>query len=148
RKGTAEVNPTLTRDRVKTLLGGFTGKRILVLGDVMLDEFIWGSVRRISPEAPVPIVEVIGESYILGGAGNVAANIRALGGAPILTGIVGKDSAADRVQHLMREIGIEDSALLTDDRPTTVKRRIIAHNQQIVRTDRESRNPLTLDRNK
>jgi D-beta-D-heptose 7-phosphate kinase/D-beta-D-heptose 1-phosphate adenosyltransferase len=141
------MKPALTRDRVKTLLGGFTGKRILVLGDVMLDEFIWGSVRRISPEAPVPIVEVSGESYVLGGAGNVAANIRALGGIPVLAGIIGKDSAADRVRFLMSELGMESSALLTDDRPTTVKRRIIAHNQQIVRTDRESREPLTSDRN-
>jgi D-beta-D-heptose 7-phosphate kinase/D-beta-D-heptose 1-phosphate adenosyltransferase len=139
--------PALTRDRVKTLLSGFTGKRILVLGDVMLDEFIWGSVRRISPEAPVPVVEVSGESYVLGGAGNVAANIRALGGIPILAGIVGKDPAADRVRQLMSELGMEGSALLTDDRPTTVKRRVIAHNQQIVRTDRESREPLTHDRN-
>jgi D-beta-D-heptose 7-phosphate kinase/D-beta-D-heptose 1-phosphate adenosyltransferase len=137
----------LARDRVRTLLGAFTGKRILVLGDVMLDEFIWGSVRRISPEAPVPVVEVSGESYLLGGAGNVAANIHALAGIPILAGIVGKDSAADRVRHLMSELGMETSALLTDDRPTTVKRRIIAHNQQIVRTDRESRDPLTNDRN-
>jgi D-glycero-beta-D-manno-heptose-7-phosphate kinase len=141
------MKPALTRDRVKTLLGGFTGKRILVLGDVMLDEFIWGSVRRISPEAPVPVVEVSGESYILGGAGNVAGNICALGGNPILAGIIGKDPAADRVRHLMSELGMEASALLTDDRPTTVKRRVIAHNQQIVRTDRESREPLTIDRN-
>jgi D-beta-D-heptose 7-phosphate kinase/D-beta-D-heptose 1-phosphate adenosyltransferase len=141
------MKPALTRDRVRTLLGGFTGKRILVLGDVMLDEFIWGSVRRISPEAPVPIVEVSGESYTLGGAGNVAANIRALGGIPILAGIIGKDTAADRVRHLMSELGMECSALLTDERPTTVKRRVIAHNQQIVRTDRESREPLTTDRN-
>ena len=135
------------RDRVKTLLNGIAGKRILVLGDVMLDEFIWGSVRRISPEAPVPVVEVSGESYILGGAGNVAANIRSLGGIPILAGIIGMDSAADRVRQLMTELGMEDSALLTDNRPTTVKRRVIAHNQQIVRTDRESREPLTGDRN-
>ncbi len=142
------MKPNLSRDRVKALLSGFTGKRILVLGDVMLDEFIWGSVRRISPEAPVPVVEVSGESYILGGAGNVAANIRALAGIPILAGIVGKDPAADRVRQLMSEIGIEGSALLTDDRPTTVKRRIIAHNQQIVRTDLESRAPLATDRNK
>jgi D-beta-D-heptose 7-phosphate kinase/D-beta-D-heptose 1-phosphate adenosyltransferase len=141
------MNAALTRDRVKTLLGGFTGKRILVLGDVMLDEFIWGSVRRISPEAPVPVVEVSGESYVLGGAGNVAANIRALGGIPVLAGIVGKDPAAERVRHLMSELGMEVSALLPDDRPTTVKRRVIAHNQQIVRTDRESREPLTKDRN-
>jgi len=140
--------PRLTRERVKTLLGGFNGKSILVLGDVMLDEFIWGSVCRISPEAPVPVVEVTGESYILGGAGNVAANIRALGGAPVLAGIVGMDSAADRVRQLMTEIGIETSALVSDDRPTTVKRRIIAHNQQIVRADRESRAPLPAERNK
>jgi D-glycero-beta-D-manno-heptose-7-phosphate kinase len=137
----------LTRDRVRTLLGGFAGKRILVLGDVMLDEFIWGSVRRISPEAPVPVVEVSGESYILGGAGNVAANIRSLAGIPILAGIIGKDSAADRVSQLMKDLGMESSALLTADRPTTVKRRVIAHNQQIVRTDRESREPLTGERN-
>jgi D-beta-D-heptose 7-phosphate kinase/D-beta-D-heptose 1-phosphate adenosyltransferase len=141
------MTPALTRDRVKTLLGGFTGKRILVLGDVMLDEFIWGSVRRISPEAPVPVVEVSGESYVLGGAGNVAANIRALGGVPILAGVIGKDSAADRLRHLMSELGMDGSALLPDDRPTTVKRRIIAHNQQIVRTDRESRDPLSNERN-
>jgi D-beta-D-heptose 7-phosphate kinase/D-beta-D-heptose 1-phosphate adenosyltransferase len=141
------MKPALTRDRVRTLLGGFAGKRILVLGDVMLDEFIWGSVRRISPEAPVPVVEVSGESYILGGAGNVAANIRSLGGIAILAGIIGKDSAAERVRHLMNELGMDGSALLTDDRPTTVKRRVLAHNQQIVRTDRESREPLTTDRN-
>jgi len=141
------MKPALTRERVKTILGGFTGKRILVLGDVMLDEFIWGSVRRISPEAPVPVVEVSGESYLLGGAGNVAANIRSLSGIPILAGVVGKDPAGERVRHLMREFGMEDSALFTDGRPTTVKRRVIAHNQQIVRTDRESREPLSTDRN-
>jgi len=138
---------TLSRDRVKTLLGGFTGKRVLVLGDVMLDEFIWGNVRRISPEAPVPVVEVRGESYILGGAGNVAANIQALDGIPILIGIVGKDAASDRVRNLVREIGIEGSTLLPDDRPTTVKTRIVAHNQQIVRADRESRMSLSAECN-
>ena len=142
------MNPTLTRDRAKAILDGFTGKRILVLGDVMLDEFIWGSVRRISPEAPVPVVEVRSETYLLGGAGNVAANIRALDGIPILAGVVGKDSAADRVRNLIRESGIEGSALLSDDRPTTVKTRVVAHNQQIVRTDRESRAPLSAERNK
>jgi D-beta-D-heptose 7-phosphate kinase/D-beta-D-heptose 1-phosphate adenosyltransferase len=139
---------TLSRDRVKTLLGGMSGKRILILGDVMLDEFIWGTVRRISPEAPVPVVEVRGESYILGGAGNVAANIRALDGVAILVGVVGKDAAAGRVYDLIREQGIEGSALLTDNRPTTVKTRVVAHNQQVVRADRESREPLSCDRNK
>jgi rfaE bifunctional protein kinase chain/domain len=141
------MNQTLTRDRVQALLGGFTGKRILVLGDVMLDEFIWGSVRRISPEAPVPVVEVREESYVLGGAGNVAANIQSLDGTSVLIGILGKDSAADRVQSLIRAMGIEGSGLLPDDRPTTVKTRIVAHNQQIVRADRESRAALSADRN-
>ena len=142
------MKPVLTRDRVRTLLGSFAGKRILVLGDVMLDEFIWGSVRRISPEAPVPVVEVSRESYTLGGAGNVAANIQALAGIPILAGIVGKDPEADRLRDLMSALGMESSAVLTDDRPTTIKRRVIAHNQQIVRTDRESREPLPGDRNR
>jgi len=139
---------SLPRNHVKNLLGGMTGKRILILGDVMLDEFIWGTVRRISPEAPVPVVEVRGESYILGGAGNVAANVQALGGVAILVGIVGKDAAAGRVHDLIREHGIEGSALLADDRATTVKTRVVAHNQQVVRTDRESREPLSCDRNK
>jgi D-beta-D-heptose 7-phosphate kinase/D-beta-D-heptose 1-phosphate adenosyltransferase len=139
---------SLSRKRVKNLLGGMTGKRILILGDVMLDEFIWGTVRRISPEAPVPVVEVRGESYILGGAGNVAANVQALGGIAILVGVVGKDAAAGRVHDLIREHGIEGSALLADDRATTVKTRVVAHNQQVVRTDRESREPLSCDRNK
>src|SRR5947208_1843352 len=89
-KGIAHMNPTLSHNRVEHLLGGFAGKRILVVGDVMLDEFIWGSVRRISPEAPVPVVEVRGESYVLGGAGNVAANIQALDGISVLIGILGK----------------------------------------------------------
>lgn len=142
------MNTTLARDRVKTLLGGFTGKRILVLGDVMLDEFIWGTVGRISPEAPVPVVEVRGETYILGGAGNVAANIQSLEGIPILVGILGKDGASDRVRSLIRERGIEGAALLGDDRPTTVKTRIVAHNQQIVRADRESREALSAECNK
>lgn len=140
------MNPTLTRERVQQLVGGFSGKHVLVLGDVMLDEFIWGSVRRISPEAPVPVVEVKSESYLLGGAGNVAANIRALDGIPVLVGIIGKDAAAERVLELVRNSGIESSALLHDDRPTTVKTRIVAHGQQIVRTDRESRTPLSAER--
>lgn len=142
------MNRTLTRDRVKALIGGFAGKRVLVLGDVMLDEFIWGSVRRISPEAPVPVVEVRSETYLLGGAGNVAANIRALDGVPILVGVIGKDAAADRVMNLTREIGIDGSALLPDDRPTTVKSRVVAGNQQVVRMDRESRASLSAESNK
>lgn len=134
------------RNRAEQLISGFEGKRVLVLGDIMLDEFIWGKVRRISPEAPVPVVEVARETYLLGGAGNVAANIRALDGVPIPVGVVGRDFAAERVIELFGAKGIESSSLLRDERPTTLKTRIIAHGQQIVRADRESKLPLTAAR--
>jgi D-beta-D-heptose 7-phosphate kinase/D-beta-D-heptose 1-phosphate adenosyltransferase len=133
----------MTRARIEKLIAGFSGKRILVLGDVMLDEFIWGRVRRISPEAPVPVVDVTEETYHLGGAGNVAANIRALGGVPIPIGVIGQDAGAEQVLALMAEKGIESSGLARDSRPTTRKTRIIARSQQtsqqIVRADREIR---------
>jgi D-glycero-beta-D-manno-heptose-7-phosphate kinase len=114
----------------------------------MLDEFIWGKVRRISPEAPVPVVEVARESYHLGGAGNVAAGLSALGAIPIPIGLVGDDYAAKRFADLLNEHTIEPSGLISDtSRPTTLKTRIVAHNQQIVRADRESKTPLSEDRN-
>ena len=133
----------MNRTRVEELLNQFTGKTILIVGDVMLDEFIWGKVGRISPEAPVPIVEVTSETYKLGGAANVAANIRELGGKPIPIGVIGKDETGNRVLELLKELGIEGFAVARDDRPTTLKTRIIAHNQQIVRADWESRQPLS-----
>ena len=136
------MNPSLNRPRVEQLLNQFAGKKILIVGDVMLDEFIWGKVGRISPEAPVPVVEVVDETYRLGGSGNVVANIHALDGTPFPIGILGRDDAADRLLSLTSEIGIDISGLLRDDRPTTLKTRVIAHNQQIVRTDRESRKAL------
>jgi D-glycero-beta-D-manno-heptose-7-phosphate kinase len=139
---------TLNRVRADQLISSFAGKRILVLGDVMLDEFIWGKVRRISPEAPVPVVEVARESYHLGGAGNVAAGLSALGAIPIPIGLVGEDYAAKRFADLLNEQTIEPSGLISDtSRPTTLKTRIVAHNQQIVRADRESKTPLSEDRN-
>ncbi len=135
---------TLNRTRANQLISAFSGKRVLVLGDVMLDEFIWGKVRRISPEAPVPVVEVSNETYHLGGAGNVAANIKALGGFPVPVGLIGQDLAAERLIELLKTEGIEASGLLTaPGRPTTVKTRIVAHSQQIVRADRESKAPLS-----
>lgn len=133
----------MNRARVEEILNQFSSQTILIVGDVMLDEFIWGKVRRISPEAPVPIVEVTNETYKLGGAGNVAANIRELGGKPVPIGVLGKDETGDRVQELLKELGIEGFAVARDDRPTTLKTRIIAHNQQIVRADWESRQPLS-----
>jgi D-beta-D-heptose 7-phosphate kinase/D-beta-D-heptose 1-phosphate adenosyltransferase len=133
----------LGRERAEQILADFLGKRVLVVGDVMLDEFTWGRVQRISPEAPVPVVEVMRETDGLGGAGNVAANIRALGGEPIMIGVIGRDAPADRLVSLFRELGINPGHLLADDRRTTLKTRIIANNQQVVRTDREDRTPIS-----
>jgi D-beta-D-heptose 7-phosphate kinase/D-beta-D-heptose 1-phosphate adenosyltransferase len=139
---------TLSRTRADQLISGFAGKRVVVLGDVMLDQFIWGKVRRISPEAPVPVVEVANETCHLGGAGNVAANIRALGGVPVPIGLIGDDIAAGQLRDILKTSGIEASGLLTaPGRPTTVKTRVIAHSQQIVRTDRESKAPITTESN-
>jgi D-beta-D-heptose 7-phosphate kinase/D-beta-D-heptose 1-phosphate adenosyltransferase len=114
------------------------GRRVFVLGDVMLDEFVWGKVARISPEAPVPVVEVTDHSFHLGGAGNVASNVRSLGGEAILAGVIGEDAAGERVRSSVSAAGIEPLlAVASGGRPTTVKTRIIAHHQQVVRADRE-----------
>ncbi len=130
----------LSRERAATLTGAFAGKRIVVLGDVMLDEFIWGRVRRISPEAPVPVVEVDRQTLALGGAGNVTSNLVALGAAPTPIGVVGNDSDAERLRAAFHDVGVNTDGLVIDaDRPTTIKTRVIAHSQQVVRADRESR---------
>jgi rfaE bifunctional protein kinase chain/domain len=123
---------------------GFSGKRILVLGDLMLDRFIWGSVSRISPEAPVPVVEIKKESTCLGGAANVASNIRSLGGIPVPLGIIGADYEGDRLRDEFRSLGSPTGGLVVDKgRPTSIKTRIIAHHQQVCRTDREDKSPLS-----
>lgn len=128
----------LTSDSARRLLRRLDGVRVLVLGDVMLDAFVWGRAARLSPEAPVPVVEVSHESHHLGGAANVAANVRALGGQAVLAGLVGADDAGRRVQAALAEAGIESAlSVATDGRPTTLKTRIVAQHQQIVRTDRE-----------
>jgi D-beta-D-heptose 7-phosphate kinase/D-beta-D-heptose 1-phosphate adenosyltransferase len=133
----------MNRPRVEQILRSFSKTPILILGDIMLDEFIWGKVARISPEAPVPVVEVVDETYRLGGSANVAATIRALDGIPIPIGVVGTDAASQRIDELLHESGIDTHGILRADRPTTLKTRIIAHNQQVVRTDRENRSPLS-----
>ncbi|QQS44923.1 MAG: D-glycero-beta-D-manno-heptose-7-phosphate kinase [Acidobacteriota bacterium] len=121
----------------------FSRRRIVVLGDLMLDEFIWGEVRRISPEAPVPVVEVRRETLNLGGAGNVVSNLRALGAEAVPIGLIGADDAALRIRERFLEIGAETGGLITDPaRPTTRKTRIVAHSQQMVRADREDRSPV------
>jgi rfaE bifunctional protein kinase chain/domain len=113
-------------------------RRVLVVGDVMLDEFLWGRVSRISPEAPVPVVEVTRHSFHLGGAGNVAANVRSLGGAATLVATVGDDAAGAHVREAVASAGISSRLVVSPGgRPTTVKTRIVAHHQQVVRADRE-----------
>ena len=136
--------PGLTLDALRRRVEGFAGKRLLVLGDLMLDEYVWGEVGRISPEAPVPIVEAQRQSYGLGGAANVVNNVRALGGQVIVAGIIGQDANGAILTHELEKVGADVSGLLTDPtRPTTSKLRVVAHSQQnsqqIVRIDRESR---------
>lgn len=128
---------------LRAIVARFAGRRLLVLGDLMLDRYLWGRVDRISPEAPVPIVEVERESFALGGAGNVAANLKALGAEPILVGVVGTDPDGAQLRAAFEQRGIDTGSLVVDEtRPTTVKTRIIAHSQQVVRADRESRAEL------
>ncbi len=115
---------------------------ILIVGDVMLDRHIWGEVERISPEAPVPVVDVNRETSVPGGASNVANNVAGLGANAILLGIVGEDDYGRELKTLLEKNGIDVSGLMADkSRPTTVKTRVIAHNQQVVRIDREMRRP-------
>jgi D-beta-D-heptose 7-phosphate kinase/D-beta-D-heptose 1-phosphate adenosyltransferase len=119
-------------------------RKVVVLGDVMLDEFVWGDVTRISPEAPVPVVDIQRESFHLGGAANVLANLVALGARASVVGVVGDDPAGERLRSSLRAAGADqDEYLVTDEhRPSTVKTRIIAHSQLVVRADRESRRPV------
>ena len=127
-------------------LSQFPERRIGVLGDYMLDEFIWGRVSRVSPEAPVPVLEVTEQTASPGGAGNVVANIVALGGRPVPFGILGRDDPSRRLRALLRKMGVPTANLLTDNsRHTTVKTRIIevARKHQLVRADRETRSPAS-----
>jgi rfaE bifunctional protein kinase chain/domain len=135
----------LTRKRAEEIIRQFRNRNIVVLGDVMLDEFIWGDVSRISPEAPVPVVEIKRESTHLGGAANVLANLLALEAQACVIGVVGNDTAADKLRTSLRSAGgaqTEDLLIADTSRPTTIKTRIIAHNQMVVRADRERRAPV------
>lgn len=120
------------------------GRRVGVLGDMMLDRFVWGTASRLSPEAAVPVVEFVQQSDCLGGAGNVAANLIALGARVEMFGVVGDDEAGRALLGCARKLGLATDGLLADrNRPTTLKSRIIARQQQIVRVDREVREPLS-----
>jgi D-beta-D-heptose 7-phosphate kinase/D-beta-D-heptose 1-phosphate adenosyltransferase len=133
---------TLARQRATEIIHAFRGRTIVVLGDVMLDEFVWGDVTRISPEAPVPVVDIRRESVHLGGAANVLANLVALGARACVIGVVGKDAAGERLRARLSEASSlqTDEFLIVDStRPSTIKTRIIAHSQLVVRADRELR---------
>ncbi len=139
------MNPIRKKSDLNRLISRFSEVRILVIGDMMMDRFLWGKVSRISPEAPVPIVVVEDETYLLGGAANVGNNIHSLGGKVSLCGVIGDDELGQRMMKELTSKGIEGQGVLVEPgRQTTVKTRVIAHHhpyqQQLVRIDRETTN--------
>ncbi len=134
---------SIAEQRLKTLKENFKGLKIAVVGDMMLDCYFWGDVKRISPEAPVPVVEVENEFYRFGGAANCALNIEKLGGIPIPVGVIGYDNYGTIFRSLITETHISaDGIIVDEDRPTTAKTRVIADNQHVVRIDKESKEYL------
>ena len=130
----------ISNKRLNDLKKGFDGKRIAVIGDMMLDGYFWGDVKRISPEAPVPVLEVEDEFFRFGGAANVAFNILTLGGIPVPVGVIGNDNYGNIFSSLLKEKNIEhDGIIIDNDRPTTTKTRVIANSQHVVRIDKESK---------
>ncbi|RME50156.1 MAG: D-glycero-beta-D-manno-heptose-7-phosphate kinase [Deltaproteobacteria bacterium] len=137
------MEPYISMKRARTLVEGFSRSSVLVVGDVIVDQYIWGRVHRISPEAPVPVVEILRENFSLGGAANVAKNIRALGGRVAICGVAGRDGMGRYLIDEFEHLGvIHDGLQAEEERPTSLKTRIIAQNQQIVRLDRETREPV------
>jgi D-beta-D-heptose 7-phosphate kinase/D-beta-D-heptose 1-phosphate adenosyltransferase len=132
----------LDRRRLERVIDDFTGVRLLVIGDLVLDEYVWGDVDRVSPEAPVPVVHVRDETMMLGGAANAARNVVALGGSVDCCSVIGDDRAGTRIRELLKDLGVDPSGLVrVAERPTTRKTRIIAQSQQVVRFDRETFEP-------
>jgi rfaE bifunctional protein kinase chain/domain len=130
----------ISNKRLKELKNNFKGKRIAIIGDMMLDIYYWGDVKRISPEAPVPVLEVENEIFRFGGAANCALNIAKLGGQPDPIGVIGYDSFGTVFNSLLSEANISHHGIIEDDhRPTTAKTRVIADSQHIVRIDKESK---------
>jgi rfaE bifunctional protein kinase chain/domain len=130
--------------RIETIIEKFPDVKVLIVGDVMLDRYLWGSVNRISPEAPVPIVNINKTSLALGGAANVAANVAGLGAKPILVGIAGKDAEAEILAECLEKANISSKFLFPiNERRTTTKTRLVAHNQHVVRFDHETTNPIS-----
>jgi D-beta-D-heptose 7-phosphate kinase/D-beta-D-heptose 1-phosphate adenosyltransferase len=137
-------NTIVKKSRALKIIDNFRSPKIMVLGDLMLDRYLWGNVERISPEAPVPVVHIDKETSNLGGAANVAANVNALGAHPLLVGVIGDDQYAAELKKNLRGKKLPISGLIVDPkRPTTVKTRIVAHSQQVVRVDRENPSEIT-----
>ena len=129
---------------LKEYVDRFPQARIFVIGDIIMDEYVWGDVSRISPEAPVPVVEVRQETKMLGGAANVVHNIATLGASPVLCGVVGEDGTGQEIINKVKEMGLKTDGVLTElDRPTSIKTRVVARNQQVVRFDRERRGDIS-----
>jgi bifunctional ADP-heptose synthase (sugar kinase/adenylyltransferase) len=136
----------MTRREAEQIVERFASKRVLVVGDLMVDEYIGGSVSRVSPEAPVLVLNAQSHVFMPGGAANVVAQIRALGAEAVLAGVVGRDVVGERLIEELRSLGADTSAVVVAaDRPTTQKTRIVAGAQQVVRVDREVRAPLPPD---
>lgn len=136
----------LTAARIEELLNRFRELKVLVAGDLMLDEFLWGNVSRISPEAPVPVVEVTGQSFYAGGAANVARNLAEFSQGVHVMGLCGADEQGQMLERLLREAGMEVSGIVQDPRRRTIlKTRVVARHQQVVRIDRESKMTPTAD---
>jgi D-beta-D-heptose 7-phosphate kinase/D-beta-D-heptose 1-phosphate adenosyltransferase len=129
---------------MKDLFKKFSKTGVLVIGDLMVDQYIWGNVKRISPEAPVPVVEVTKEDLLLGGAANVAHNIQSLGGKVFIAGTIGSDDTGKLLTNKLTAKGFNTDGIIIDsERPTTVKTRVIAHSQQVVRFDREVKSDIS-----
>ncbi len=130
--------------KLELIKRSFSGKRIVVIGDMMLDGYYWGDVKRISPEAPVPVVEISNEFHRFGGAANVALNIATLGGIPIPIGVIGNDNEGEKFKNLLAENKITSDGIFTaEDRPTTLKIRVIAQKHHLVRIDKESKKNIS-----
>ena len=133
----------MSNRRAFAIMDNFPRSGVLVVGDIMADHFIWGKVSRISPEAPVPVVEVTKDNFMLGGCANVQNNILAMGGRVHLAGVVGSDETGRRLLNEFRSRGVDTEGIVVETgRPTTLKTRIVAHGQQVVRFDREERKPI------
>ncbi|NBP64979.1 MAG: D-glycero-beta-D-manno-heptose-7-phosphate kinase, partial [Bacteroidetes bacterium] len=135
---------SITSSRASHILSQCNGKTIAVIGDIMLDRYFWGSVNRISPEAPVPVIDLEHESIHLGGAANVAGNLQALGINLLLCGVIGDDNTGAMLIDILESTGCSSAGMIRlAHRPTTVKTRIIGNNQQMLRVDREIREAIT-----